>query len=161
MPGPLPQLTAVTGMYTYASSWTPDLVHTLPAGRSGIVAPGGIFVASMGLSSFTSPLHYTISVTSCLRDKGAQWLGLNIFLLFCWDHWWTFHYWPATPPAAAACCVRALPACPVIIPVGLPSGLTIDGHNRRWTDGLILMVSIDTVDRYFWSNFHRCYRSIS
>jgi hypothetical protein len=38
--------------------------------------------------------------------------------------------------------------------------INIDGHNRRWIDGSIPIVSIDTIDRYFWSHFHRCYRSI-
>ncbi len=37
---------------------------------------------------------------------------------------------------------------------------TIDGHNRRWIDGSIPIVSIDTIDQYFWSHFHRCYWSI-
>jgi hypothetical protein len=32
----------------------------------------------------------------------------------------------------------------------------IDGHNRRWIDGSIPIVSIDTIDQYFWSHFHRC-----
>jgi hypothetical protein len=36
----------------------------------------------------------------------------------------------------------------------------IDGHNRRWIDGSIPMVSIGAINRYFWSHFHQCYQSI-
>ncbi len=28
---------------------------------------------------------------------------------------------------------------------------TIDGHNRRWIDGSIAILWIDTIDRYYWS----------
>ncbi len=38
--------------------------------------------------------------------------------------------------------------------------ISIDGHNLRWIDGSILMASIVTIDQYFWSHFHRFYRSI-
>jgi hypothetical protein len=36
----------------------------------------------------------------------------------------------------------------------------IDGHNRQWIDGLILMVLTDITDRYFWLHIHRIHPSV-
>ncbi len=81
------------------------------------------------------------------------------FLFLTWDPW------PPSTPTLDRC------RCPPPPPLRLSRRIQdsrknlgplppIDGHNWRWIDGLIPMVSIDIIDRYFWSHFHLCYQSI-
>jgi hypothetical protein len=86
-------------LHFFLDLWPPNTSTTCQRRWKSTVAPGGVSVTSIFLSS-PSFQFFSSHFVSCFRDTGAHWPGFLIFILFDWGHWEMSYCLLATSPSA-------------------------------------------------------------